>query len=290
MRREGGERRKKLGADAYVFAVLLFVSFSLLLFSTRSFVLDIRDTGLSVFSGVRGGVHSVSSFFLRTINSIGELTSLREKYKELVDKMGRYEELERSAAEIRWENFRLREQLAFSKTLRYRHIPAEIIGRDPDNLFQTLVVNKGTAQGVKKDMPVIAYQNGVEALAGKVIQAAPYESLVLPLYDERCFVAARFAQSRYEGITVGQGRIGKPLTMQAIDKRAFDNVRQGDVIVSSGMGGVYPPGITIGRVSGAVERTFDNSLEVELESSIDFARLEYVFIIDNVKPESGASD
>jgi rod shape-determining protein MreC len=289
MKRESGERRKKLGADGYVFAVLLFVSFSLLLFSTRSFVLDIRDTGLSVFSGVRGGVHSISSFFSRTINSIGELTSLREKYKELVDKMGRYEELERSAAEIRWENFRLREQLEFSKTLRYRHIPAEIIGRDPDNLFQTLVINKGTANGVKRDMPVIAYQNGVEALAGKVIQAAPYESLVLPLYDERCFVAARFAQSRYEGISAGQGRIGKPLTMQSIDKRAFDNVRKGDVVVSSGMGGVYPPGITIGRVSGAVERTFDNSLEVELESSIDFARLEYVFIIDNVKVQDSAN-
>ncbi|MDR2510246.1 MAG: rod shape-determining protein MreC [Spirochaetaceae bacterium] len=275
-----GKGRKRLGTDAYVFAVLFIVSFSLLLFSTRSFVIDIRDTGLSVFSGVRLGVHSVASFATRTVNSIGELTTLREKHQELLDKMARYEELERSAAEIRQENYRLREQLGFAEVLRYKHIPAEIIGRDPDNLYLTLVINKGGTQGVKKDMTVIAYQNGSEALVGKIVQTAPYESLVLPLYDARCFVSARFSQSRYEGIVAGSGSINKPLIMQAIDKRARDVVQKGDVVISAGMGGVFPAGINIGRVINVLLQEQETSFEVEIESSIDFSRLEYVFIID----------
>ncbi|MDR2467893.1 MAG: rod shape-determining protein MreC [Spirochaetaceae bacterium] len=281
IRETAGKVRKRLGADAYVFAVLIFISFSLLLFSTRSFVIDIRDTGLSVFSGVRGGVHSITSFVSRTVNSIGELTALREKYKELVDRMTRYEELERSAAEIQQENYRLREQLGFSQVLQFKYTPAEIIGRDPDNLFQTLVVNKGAAHGIKKDMPVIAYQNGVEALVGKIVQAAQYESLVLPLYDEHCFVAARFSQSRYEGISSGKGNLNQPLLMQSIDKRARDSMLRGDVVVTSGMGGVYPAGINIGRVNMVLFHEYETSLEVELEPTIDFSRLEYVFILES---------
>jgi rod shape-determining protein MreC len=272
--------KRKLGADTYVFAALFFVSFSLLLFSTRSFVIDIRDTGLSVFSGVRGGVHSISSFFVRTVNSVSELSALREKHNELLNRMTRYEELERNAAEIQQENYRLREQLGFSKTLVYKHIPAEIIGRDPDNLFQTLVINKGQRHGVKKDMPVIAYQGGVEALTGKIVQAAQFESLVMPLYDERCFVAARFAQSRYEGIVAGKGDRIKPLLMQSIDRRAKEAVQRGDVIISSGLGGVYPAGIAIGRVNNILSSEPGTALEVELEPAINFSKLEYVFVID----------
>lgn len=272
--------RKRLGADAYVFAALSFVSFSLLLFSTRSFVLDIRDTGLSVFSGVRGGVHSISSFFVRTVDSVGELSELRERYNELLGRVTRFEELERNAAEIQSENYRLREQLGFSQALSFKHIPAEIIGRDPDNLFQTLVINKGQQHGVKKDMPVIAYQGGAEALVGKIVQAAQYESLVLPLYDERCFVSARFAQSRYEGITVGEGGLTKPLLMQSIDRRARESVQRGDLIITSGLGGVYPQGITIGRVNKILFVELETATEVELEPAINFSRLEYVFVID----------
>jgi rod shape-determining protein MreC len=273
------ERRKKLNADAYVFAALFLVSFSLLLFSTRSFVIDIKDTGLSVFSGMRGGLNSVASFVVDTVDSIQELALLREQYKELVDRMTRYEQLERNAAEIRAENLRLREQLGFSHVLQYKHIQAEIIGRDPDNLFKALVVNKGKIHGIEKDMPVIAYQNGMQALVGKIIQAGQLESLVLPLYDEQAYVSSRFSQSRYEGITGGQGRGDQPLLVKSIDKRAHYDVNVGDLVITSGLGGVYPAGITIGRVSRILFREDEASMEAELNPAINFSKLEYIFVI-----------
>jgi rod shape-determining protein MreC len=258
---------------------LTLLSFSLLLFSTRSFVVDVKDVGLSFFSGIRGGIYELSSLVSRTVLSIRELATLRREYAELTDRVTRYEQLERNAAEIRQENTRLREQLGFSQTLNYRHIPAEIIGRDPDNLFSALVINKGKHSGVAANMAVIAYQNGAQGLVGKVIQAGQFESLVMPIYDISSFVAARLAVSRYEGIVEGQGSPDVPLLMRFIQKRARDEINVGDVIVSNGMGGVYPSGINIGRVSAVNYKEYEISMEVDLESAIDFSRMEYVFVI-----------
>jgi rod shape-determining protein MreC len=279
----GGKRKRsrvRLGAVSYVFTTLMLVSFSMLFFSTRSSAVNFRDMGLSVFSGMRGGIYEISSRVSRMVLSIRELASLNREYNELVERVARYEQLERNAAEILQENTRLREQLGFSQSLGYFHIPAELIGRDPDNLFSALVINKGKYSGVANNMAVIAWQNGVQGLVGKVIQAGQFESLVMPLYDVSSFVSSRLAISRYEGIVEGQGNPDVPLRMRFINKRARDEINYGDLIVSNGMGGVYPPEITVGRVNKINYQEYEISMEVEIEPAVDFSRLEYVFVIN----------
>jgi rod shape-determining protein MreC len=272
------KRKKRFAAEAYVFVALAVVSFSVLLISTRSFIVDFRNVGLSLFSGARGSIHGVASFVSRAVLAARELAVLRREYAELTERMERYEQLERSSADILQENNRLREQLGFAKTLRLAHIPAQIIGRDPDNLFSALAINKGRREGLKNDMPVVAFQNGMEALMGKVSQAGAIESLVLPVYAANFFVSARFSDSRHEGLVEGQGDREAPLLMKNIPKRAREEISYGDLVVSSGLGGVYPPGIAIGRVVRFHE--YENSMTVELESVITFSRLEHVFVID----------
>jgi rod shape-determining protein MreC len=225
-------------------------------------------------------VDYLSSLVSQAFLSVQELARLKSEYAELQERFARFERLERSAAEINQENLRLREQLGFSESLSYRHIPAKLIGRDPDNLFSALVINKGRHSGVEKDMAVIAWQGGSQALVGKVITARTFESLVMPLYDTSLQIAARFSASRYDGLVEGQGDPETALRMRFIPKRARDEINYGDLIVSSGMGGIYPPGLNIGRVSGVSYREYEISMEVELEPLIDFSRLEYVFVIE----------
>jgi len=280
-------KQKKTGLDFYVFIALVLVSFSALFFSSRNVLIDAKNLGLTLFSGLRGGIHEVSSTVSRTILSISELASLRREYSELLERVARYEQLERSAAEIRQENYRLREQLGFAQDLRYQHIPAVLIGRDPGNLFSAFVINKGMHSGVAVDMPVIAYHNGTQGLVGKVVYSGAFESLVMPLYDERCFVSSRLAESRYEGIVEGRGIPEVPLLMRFIRKRARDEINIGDMVVSSGLGGTYPAGINIGRVNLINYQEDELSMEVELEPSIDFSRLEYVFVIKQVGETDG---
>ena len=284
------QHKRSLSVEIVVFIIMMLISSSTLVLSTRNVTVELSNLGLSMFSWLRGGTHAVSSFVSQTILSVRELSKLRREYKELTERISRYEQLERSAAEIRQENNRLREQLGFSQTLRYRHIPAELIGRDPDNLFSALIINKGSLAGVAVDMPVIAYQNGVQNLVGKVIKAGAFESMVMPLYDASSFVSSRLAESRYEGITEGRGNPESYLLMRFIRKRAIEEIGIGDVVISSGMGGVYPPGINIGRVSRIRYQENEISMELEIESSLDFSRLEYMFVIDASTPNDAAEE
>jgi rod shape-determining protein MreC len=279
-----GEKNSKTrrGLDLYVFAVLALISFLSLFFSSRAALIEFQSLGLTMFSGIRGGINEISSAVSNTVFSIQELRTLRQEHSELLERITRYQQLERSTAEILQENIRLREQLGFSQALRYQHISARLIGRDPSNLFSAFVINKGTRAGVSANMPVIAFHGGTQGLVGKVLHAGAFESLVMPLYDARCFVAARLAESRYEGIVEGQGSSRAPLMMRHIVNRAVGEISIGDMVVTSGLGGVYPPGINIGRVTRMHFQEAELSMEVEVEPVIDFFRLEYVFVISAV--------
>jgi rod shape-determining protein MreC len=264
----------------YVFISLVIVSIGLLLFSGGNFIFHLKNTGLSLFSGVRGGIYEFTSAVSRTVLSVKELANLRKEYAELLKQLERYEELERSNAEIYQENIRLREQLGFAQTLRYKRIPAQISGRDPNNLFSAVVINKGSFAGVTRDMTVVAWQNGTQSLVGKVIQIGAFESLIMPIFDNNALVSSRLSVTRYEGIVEGQGNQETPLLMRFVPKRAREEINIGDIVVSSGMGGIYPAEINIGRVNNISSPEYETTLEIEVIPMIDFSRLEYVYLIE----------
>ena len=103
----------------YVFISLVIISIGLLLFSGGNFIFHLKNTGLSLFSGVRGGIYEFTSAVSRTVLSVKQLADLRKEHAELLKQLERYEELERSSAEIYQENIRLREQLGFAQALRH---------------------------------------------------------------------------------------------------------------------------------------------------------------------------
>jgi len=282
VRRSGGRRIAggQINFSVFIFVILIIISTVLLLMSTRDFIFGVKNVGLSLFSGIRNGIYEVNSFIARTVLSISELATLRQEHASLLRQLDRFEEIERSNAEIYQENIRLKEQLDFSRTLRYRHIPAQISGRDPDNLFSAVVINKGSYSGVANNMAVVAWQNGTQALVGKVIQTGVFESLVMPVFDINSQVSSRFSVTRYEGILEGQGSSDAALMMRFVPRRARDDINNGDIIVTSGMGGIFPPGINIGRVSGVNILEYETTLEIIVVPMIDFSRLEYVFVIE----------
>ena len=278
-----------LNTTVYVFFSLVLISILLLTFSSGSFMVSVKNTGLSLFSGIRGGIYEMSSFVSRSILSVKELADLRREHAELLRLLSRFEELERSNAEIYQENIRLREQLGFAQSLRYRRIPAQISGRDPDNLFSAVVINKGSLAGVANNMTVVAWQNGTQALVGKVIHTGAFESLVMPVFDNNSLVSSRLSASRFEGIVEGQGSVDAPLLMRFVPKRARDEINIGDIVISSGMGGVFPSGINLGRVGRIHAQEYETTLEIEVIPMIDFSRLEYVFLIESEGTDTGGS-
>jgi len=279
-RKSGKLPGAQINSSVFVFVILIIISTIMLMLSSRDFIFGVKNAGLSVFSGIRGGIYELSSFTSRSVLSIKELSNLRKEHADLLKQLDRFEELERSNAEIYQENIRLKEQLDFSRTLRYRRIPAQISGRDPDNLYSAIVINKGSFSGVSNNMAVVAWQNGTQALVGKVIQTGVFESLVMPVFDINSLVSSRFSVSRFEGIIEGQGKSDIPLIMRFVPRRARDELNIGDIVITSGMGGIFPSGINIGRVSAVNTLEYETTLEVEVIPMIDFSRLEYVFVIE----------
>ena len=188
--------------------------------------------------------------------------------------------MQRNNVEIRKENERLREQLQFASEIEYKNIPAQIIGRDPDNLYSGITINKGARSGIKKGFPVIAIQSGNVGIVGKVVTAGLDTSLVMPVYDTKCNISARIQNTRDIGIVSGNGSYGSPLNLQYIRKRVFDSLNHGDIVVTSGENGNYVKDVPIGRISKIKILDYDSSLSIELEPVIDFLRLENVLVVD----------
>jgi rod shape-determining protein MreC len=270
-------RKRKPGA---VFAFLFILCLVLMLVSNRNVVIKPKQMGQSLFSLVQMGFHGVGTWFSDTWNSIGELKKLREELEQARIKLLEYERVSRSLTELRRENEQLKDQLGFSRALPYKQIPAQVIARDPGNEFSTLILNKGSRQGVRRDMPVIAFQGGLQGLVGKVVLVGLTTATIKPITDPSSHVAARLQNSRYDGLVSG-GQLGsRALVMRYVNKLATNEIQYGELVISSGLGGLFPQGIHIGRVREMRARAYEASLMLEVEPIVDFSRLEYVFVLD----------
>ena len=267
----------------FVLALLLIVSGIFLAFTTGSFVVNFSRIGFSIFSSAEKGIFFVTNSVGRQFAAMRELSELKRNYDELVIKLQNYEQMQRTNAEIRKENEQLKEQLDFVKSLEQKNYPAQIISRDTDKLYASLTIDKGSVNGIGKNMPVIAYQNGNIALVGKVIEVGRFTSSIMPIYSIDCTVSARIQNTRDLGLLSGFGDDTK-LSLKYIKKRVMDTLNYGDVIVTSGENGNYMRNVPIGSISEIRVVEYDSSLEIDVAPLIDFERLETVIVVD-VKSE-----
>lgn len=259
---------------------LILLSGVSLAFSSGGFVISIKKIGFSIFSTVEKGIHFVIDGSVETVNSVKELSKLKKDYNELIIKLENYEQMQRTNADIRKENERLREQLDFSVSMDEKNIPAQIISRNLDSAYSYLTIDKGTINGIKKNMPVVAIQHGNRGLVGKVVQVGTFTSQIMPIYNIDNIVSARIQNTRDLGLVNGLGSQDKPLNMQYIRKRVLDDLHYGDIIVTSGENDNYMRDIPIGSISKITVLDYNSQLNIELIPIIDFARLETVIVVN----------
>lgn len=284
----------KLWTAEILLAFFILLSGSMLAFSSGSFIVNFNRVGFSVVSAVQEGVAGVFGFAKKAVMSVHDVAVLQKEYQALTEKLEDYEYMQRSNTEIRKENERLREQLQFATQLEYKNIAAQIIGRNPDNLYSGITINKGSRSGIKKGMPVMAVQNGNIGIVGKVVTVGITTSLVMPVYDTTCNISARIQNTRDIGIVTGSGSYDSPLMLNYIRKRVLDDFNHGDLVVTSGENDNYMKDIPIGRISRITVLDYESSLEIEIDPVIDFMRLENVLVVDhknpNDRPKGEAND
>ena len=171
------------------------------------------------------------------------------------------------------ENKRLRELLQFKdRNESWVPVPAEVIARDPDQLYDTVTIDAGTDRRLRKEMPVVTAQG----LVGHLLQVAEHSSVVRLITSTSSRVSAVVQDGRAQGVVYWVP--GGHFLLRYDD--ASSKIVEGDRVLTSGMGGRYPQDITIGFVTEIREPERDPLFkEVFLESKVDFWDLEEVFVI-----------
>jgi rod shape-determining protein MreC len=247
-------------------------------FSGKTNMASPKDLGMAIFSFFQQISTSAGNFVSSSINSVQQLTELRADYNKLADKLQVYEEKQSDIEQLRSENERLKVVLQFGSDLGYANTPSQIIGKDPGVLFNTF--NKGYNHGVRKGMPVIAIQNGMQGLVGKIMAVSPVTSQVLPVFDSQNYIGARLEKSRYEGLVNGGGSSLSDLHMTYIDPGAKDLISVNDLVITSGLNSMYPPNLLIGKVTSILSKPYETSLEVSIHPFVEFSRIEYVYVLN----------
>lgn len=172
--------------------------------------------------------------------------------------------------ELRRENERLKGLLAFREQTGAPTVAARVIGVDATSWFQTVTIDKGSSDGINEGAVVVNEQGAV----GRVVRSASRSSRVLLISDASSAVATLVERTRSRGICRGTGA-GLVLDYVALP----EDVVVGDVIVTSGLGGVFPKGLPVGVVVSVVRGGFSMFQTIQVAPAVDFARLEEVLVV-----------
>jgi rod shape-determining protein MreC len=258
-------------------AVLVAIAVVAMVVDRRSTLSPERD-----FSGWSGAVLDIAAPVQRMIALPLEFVrDAWRHYVSILDVGERNEELTSRLVLLQEENLQLREALVASGRLeRIAEIRAdfevpmlssELVGVDPSPWFRSVLVDRGKTHGVRSGMPVIS-ELGLVGLVTATSTRAAKAMLVL---DRQSAVDGIVQRSRSRGIVRGHGT--DQLDFEFVVRGS--DVRIGDVVISSGLGGVYPKGIRIGEVTSVSDPGSELLQTAKLVPAVDFGRLEQVFVI-----------
>jgi rod shape-determining protein MreC len=239
----------------------------------------------SMLGGRFGAAHQLTLDFVGPIQNgvtrvVAGVTTLKDDYialwnvradnkrlQALVDKylkeLGEYREGYST-------NLYLEELLEFKDKLSFQPLAARVVGKEPAYWYQTIVVDRGRKDDVLEGMIVLA-PSGV---VGQVIHTSEHYSKVLLANAPSSAIDAMIQKNRTRGILKGAGEQG--YVLHYVLKNA--DVEEGDYIVTAGIGGIFPAGIPLGRVSKIHKKKRGMFQEIEVQPHVDFQKLEFVFI------------
>lgn len=169
------------------------------------------------------------------------------------------------------ENDRLKKLLEFRQTITEKTIAARVLAWDSTPWRKTLILDKGASQGIKKDMAVVV----AEGLVGRVLEVGPLTARVILLMDSDARVSALTDESRAQGVIAGDG--SSELKMQYLELEGSASV--GETVLTSGLGGMFPKGIRIGKIINIGRDETGLHLTARVEPFVHFTKLEEVLCL-----------
>ena len=218
---------------------------------------------------------SDNGFFIDVDTVKEENQALKEKVTELENRLVNYDE-------IKAENETLKDYVNLTDSYpEYTLVLADIISDSATNWEATYIINRGSKDGVEKGMVVIVE----DGLVGYISEVSRSSAKIISILDAGNSVSARMTRTRNEVIVKGSVSTAQKQELKIINIPSGVSLIEGDKLETSGVGGIYPKGISIGRVKEVVHRRNPLEDEAIIHPSVDFEKLESVAIIISNKGE-----
>lgn len=268
--------KKLIGILLAGIAIASLISYSLLNSTNSVITRTVNDT-----SSWAGRVFSEPvNMVVRFVNSVDNLVNTFEENQYLKQKIDQTYEMQVRIADLEVENDKMRQELDLSQTLGdYSIVNATVISRSPDQWMETLVINVGSNNGIQVNQAVMA-GNG---LIGRVIEVNPTSSKVLLLTSEQSnegMVSARIQtanETSANGIVSDYDPRTKQYIMTQVDPDA--EIKPGDMVITSGLGGVIPSTLLIGEVASAQMDDYGLFQNVKVVPAGEMTDIRFVTVI-----------
>jgi rod shape-determining protein MreC len=244
----------------------------------------LKDTAGLVQSLVSKPAHLVAGF----VENLQDLQNTYEENKELKSRMEKLVSLEAQVQELKKDNKELRDILGEEETLRdFEPLQATVIGRNPDRWHEMIIINKGKTDGIKKNMAVVT----AHGLIGKVKTVNQFSSTVqlLSAMDPKNRISAIVqGDTNVFGLVEGYDEEKKALLIKAIPSGV--EIKKGQNVITSGLGGVFPQGLQIGKVIEVKPDQYGLNQTALVEPGADFYDLENIIVITRTIAQPSEED
>jgi rod shape-determining protein MreC len=244
----------------------------------------VKDTSGWVTSLVSTPTHFIAGFF----ENVEDLQITYTENKELKKRLDKLASLEAQVHTLAEENKELRDILDKKESLRdFKPIQASVVARNPDHWHEMIILNKGEVNGIKENMPVVTSKG----LIGKVKSISQFTSTVqlLSTMDPKYRISAVIqADKEVYGLVEGFDNERKLLLIKTIPYDA--EIKKGQNVITSGLGGVFPKGLTIGTVVEVVPDQYGLNQTAYVKPGANFYDLEDVMVITRMMVQPDFSD
>ncbi|MDD2672108.1 MAG: rod shape-determining protein MreC [Syntrophales bacterium] len=230
----------------------------------RKLVMEVAAPIESLITGTFEGIRGVWKRYIFLVGVEDENRSLKKKVDSLTNEIIRYRE-------AYLESTRLKEHLSLRESQRMPMVSARVVGKENSSIFKTILINKGTADGMKAGLAVIS----VEGVVGRIVESSWNVSRVLLAIDYNSNIDAMIQGTRSQGILQGGGAMG--CNLKYVERS--EEVKVGDAVLTSGMGGIFPKGLLIGTVVSVDRKDSGLFQKIEVMPAVYFSRLEEVSVI-----------
>ncbi len=250
----------------------------LIAMSTAGILRPVEDASYTVIAPAEGLLRAIASPLADIVTNFGDIRDLTRQNDQLRTEN---ERLEAQIARLREEATR-REEL--ERLLEVKQaianqdfLAAQVIARDPSNLRQVIAIDRGKGDGIKTGMPAVTEGR---TLVGTVTRVEGDHAWITLVTDVDSAVSAIVLESRAQGVV--SGGYSRRLAMEFVAQDAA--VKEGDTVVTSGLGGSYPAGLVVGRVTGIGGSRQEVFRKVTVEPLASLSRLETVLVMTSFIP------